>query len=113
MARRVAAVETPYCIESVPLLVETGRAGDVDRVLLVDLPETLQVERTLARDGGTEQTVLGIIASQATREQRLAVADDVIDNSEPPASVRRRVADLHARYLAAAAARHLPAKTHQ
>ena len=113
MARRVAAIEAPYCIESVPLLVESGRSADVDRVLLVDLPERLQVERTLARDGGSEETVRAIIASQATREQRLAVADDVIDNSEPPAAVRRRVEDLHGRYLAAAASSHLPVKTHQ
>ena len=96
-----------------PLLVETGRAQEVDRVLLVDLPVELQVQRTLARDGGTEATVRAIIASQASREQRLALADDVIDNSEPVDAVRRRVQDLHERYLAAAAERHLPAKSHQ
>lgn len=113
MQKRVAALDAPYYIESVPLLIESGRAGEVDRLLLVDLPEDLQVARTLARDGGLEETIRAIMASQASREQRLAVAHDVIDNSEPVQAVHRRVEDLHRRYLEAAAGRHLPAASHQ
>ncbi|MCA8967647.1 MAG: dephospho-CoA kinase, partial [Planctomycetes bacterium] len=113
MERRVASVDTPYCIEAIPLLIETNQASRVGRVLLVDLPVERQVERTLARDGGNEATVRAIIAAQATREQRLAVADDVIDNDVDIDAVRRRVAELHQRYTAAAKAANLPARRHR
>ena len=109
MDRRIAAVEAPYCIRCVPLLVETGQSADVDRVLVVDVPVETQLRRTLARDGGRRATVQAII--DATRDQRLQVADDVLDNDGDLESLRRRVEMLHDRYLAAA--RDLPARMHQ
>ena len=109
MDRRIAAVEAPYCIRCVPLLVETGQSADVDRVLVVDVPVETQLRRTLARDGGRRATVQAII--EATRDQRLQVADDVLDNDGDLESLRRRVEMLHDRYLAAA--RDLPARMHQ
>ncbi len=111
MDRRIAAVEAPYCIRCVPLLVETGQSADVDRVLVVDVPVETQLRRTLARDGGRRATVQAIIDAQATRDQRLQVADDVLDNDGDLESLRRRVEMLHDRYLAAA--RDLPARMHQ
>lgn len=111
MDRRTAAVVAPYCIRCVPLLIETGQVDDVDTVLVVDVPLETQVRRTLARDGGERETVLGITAAQAKRDERLLVADDVLDNSGDPGSVRRSVQILHERYLAAA--RNLPARSHQ
>ena len=111
MDRRTAAVCAPYCIRCVPLLIETGQADDVDIVLVVDVSPEIQLQRTLARDGGDRETILGIIAAQATRDQRLLAADDVLDNSGDAESVRRSVRTLHEHYLAVA--RNLPAQRHQ
>jgi len=113
MQQRVSALVAPYCIQAIPLLVETGQASSVDRLLLIDLPVDLQIERTLARDSGSRETVQAIIEAQASREQRLALAGDVIDNNADLEAVRRRVHDLHQRYMAASAGRHLPVRRHQ
>ena len=93
------AVDAPYALVVVPLLVET-RAYDelLDRVLVVDCPETLQVERVMARNGLSRDEVEAIMASQATRAERLAAADDVIDNAASPEALERAVAGLHAQY---------------
>lgn len=99
MERRAAASQAPYVVLVVPLLVETGYAGQVDRVLLVDCPEAAQRERLMRRDGESEASARRMLAAQATREQRLAAADDVIDNSGPPDAARAAVAALHDRYL--------------
>ncbi len=89
-----------YLIFVVPLLVESGRwAERVDRVLVVDCPEALQVERVMQRSQLPEAQVEAIMASQATREQRLAIADDVIVNDGQRAPVEAAVARLHAQYL--------------
>lgn len=108
MERRAAASPAPYVLLVIPLLVETGYAGRVDRVLVVDCPEALQLERLVERDAGTEAAARRILASQASREQRLAVADDVIDNSGSLDSVRETVAALHARYLRQVCGERLP-----
>jgi dephospho-CoA kinase len=75
----------------------------VDRVLVVDVDEATQIRRLIARDGIDEALARRILASQATREQRLAVADDVIDNGGDDAALDARVAALHAQYLTLAA----------
>ena len=111
MARRTAAVRAPYCIRCVPLLVETGQQDEVDVVLVVDVSEGTQLQRTLARDGGTRETLQAIIDAQATRAQRLAVADEVLDNNGDLQSLRERVQSLHERFLRDA--RNLPARGHQ
>ena len=94
-----------YALIVVPLLVETGAYRDVlQRILLVDCPESTQVERVTARSGLSRGAVEAILEAQATREERLAVADDVIANTATPEDLRAMVATLHQRYLALAAA---------
>jgi len=101
----VRAARSPYVILMVPLLIESGDyRGRYQRILVVDCPEELQVERVVARSGITAAQVRAIMATQVARGARLASADDVIDNSRDPAHLRREVELLHQRYLQLAAA---------
>jgi len=101
----VHAARSPYVILMVPLLIESGDyRGRCQRILVVDCPEELQVERVMARSGLGADQVRAIMANQVTRAARLAAADDVIDNGQDPAHLRRQVEALHARYLQLAAA---------
>ncbi|HEY1044690.1 MAG TPA: dephospho-CoA kinase, partial [Telluria sp.] len=94
----------PYTIFAVPLLVEAGGWRQrVARVLVVDCPEALQVERVMARNGLSGQQVRAIMASQASRTERLAAADDVVDNSGSVAELGPQIERLHRQYLAFAA----------
>ena len=105
---RVRRAEAPYVILAVPLLVESGSFRErCDRVLVVDCPEAMQVERVRARNGLSEQQVRAIMAAQASRAERLAVADDVVDNSGSLDALDDRVAELDGEYrtLASSAAR--------
>jgi dephospho-CoA kinase len=95
----------PYAILAIPLLFETGQDTLADRVLVVDLPEPMQIERVMARSGLADDEVRRIIASQVSRTERLAGADDIIDNSGPPEALPPQVEALHRRYLALAARR--------
>ena len=94
---------SPYVLWVVPLLVENGLQHQANRVLVVDVDETTQLQRTQQRDGITLSQAKKILAAQATREQRLACADDIIDNSGSPEQALPRVAELHQRYLRLAA----------
>ncbi|HET7560905.1 MAG TPA: dephospho-CoA kinase [Rhodanobacteraceae bacterium] len=109
LRRRAGMDRGPYCILAIPLLVENRAQYDwVDRVLLVDAPEALQIERLVARDGVSREHAGQMLAAQSSRAQRLAIADDVIVNDGDEAALDARVATLHARYLAQAqAARHM------
>jgi dephospho-CoA kinase len=101
-ARSLAAMNAaagPYVIVAVPLLVETNFAELVDRVLVVDCPEPLQLERLMRRDGIGEAEARAMLAAQTGRSARLAAADDVIDNGGTVEATRRQVAALHRRYL--------------
>ena len=99
----IAASTAPYVVLVVPLLVETGAYRElVGRTLLVDCPEKLQIERVRQRNNLAENTIRAIMASQAGRAARLAVADDVIVNETGLDALGQRVAELHARYLALA-----------
>ncbi len=100
-----AQAETaPYCLLAIPLLVENiAHYRWLDRVLLVDVPASLQIERLLARDGIDEALAKRMVAQQATRSERLALADDVIVNDGDEAALDNVVAALHRRYLALAA----------
>lgn len=90
----------PYVIFDIPLLVESGAWRDrVDRVLVVDCPEALQVARVIARSALPDSQVQAIMAAQATRQARLAAADDVIDNGGELAALAPQVDRLHATYL--------------
>jgi dephospho-CoA kinase len=98
--RRIAAATGPYVVYVVPLLVESGDyRRRVQRVLVMDCPDAIQIERVQARSKLPAEQVRAIIASQAPRAARLAAADDVIDNSGTIAALRKRAAELHARYL--------------
>ena len=104
-ARRCERARSPYAILVVPLLVESGvDRSRYARVLVVDCLETQQLERVMARSGLPESDVRAILAAQATRAQRLAAADDVIDNSGMPAALERQVSSLNEKYLTLAAA---------
>ena len=96
----------PYGLIVVPLLLERGGLRSiVDRVLVVDCPEDEQVARAVARSALAPSEVRAIMATQLVRAQRLAAADDVIDNSGPPEAIAPQVARLDGRYRALAAAR--------
>ena len=98
--RRIAAAAGPYVVHVVPLLVESADyRGRVDRVLVVDAPEEQRIGRVRARSRLSEDEVRAIMRSQASRAERLAAADDVIDNSGTLEALRRQVAALHERYL--------------
>ncbi|UMO86906.1 dephospho-CoA kinase [Pectobacterium sp. PL64] len=97
------AVSAPYILWVVPLLVENGLQQRAQRVLVVDVDKETQLARTLARDGISRQQAANILAAQATREQRLAYADDIIDNSRCPNELAPQVAELHRQYLELAA----------
>jgi dephospho-CoA kinase len=99
---RLPALHGAYCLIVVPLLVESAQIYPLDRVLLVDVPEALQRHRATARDGLSPELVSAILTSQASREQRLAVADDVIVNDADLAHLDAEVARLHAVYQALA-----------
>jgi dephospho-CoA kinase len=88
-----------YSILVNPILIESGQARTCDRVLVVDVPEALQLARTMTRDGNSEVQVRAIMAAQADRQRRLAVADDVIVNDRDLAHLDAEVARLHAQYL--------------
>jgi dephospho-CoA kinase len=94
----------PYQIHVIPLLVETHAGSRYDRVLLVDCPQALQVARLQARDGCNAEQARVMLGAQASREARLAAADDVILNDGEPADLAPKVAGLHQDYLALAAA---------
>ncbi|MGZ8994450.1 MAG: dephospho-CoA kinase, partial [Burkholderiaceae bacterium] len=96
--------DSPYVVFVVPLLVETGGwHGNVDRVLLIDCSEATQLARVCARVGIDEKMARKVVATQATRQQRLAVADDVLINEAPLDQITRRVEHLHRVYLQSAA----------
>jgi len=98
---RLAAAPAQVAIAVIPLLVESGDArGRFDRVLVVDCPEETQIARVMARSGLARDDVLAIMRRQASRQQRLAAADDVIFNDGAPAELDAHVARLDAAYRA-------------
>jgi len=95
---KISVLTSDYCILVVPLLVESGSYQWADRVLVVDVSEETQVTRVMARDISTREQAQAIINSQASRAERLALADDVIDNSGDLGALDAEVARLHHRY---------------
>jgi len=96
---QVQAVTDPYVIIVVPLLVDSPMQTFMDRVLVVDCNEDVQLNRLLARDTENEEQARRMIAAQASRAERLAIADDVVQNDTDLDETRRRVAALHQQYL--------------
>lgn len=103
VAHRVGLLSTPYAIIVVPLLLETGSYhGMIRRVLVVDCSECAQITRATARAGMDEKTVRAIMATQMSRQERLAQADDVIFNDADLSQLERQVDAMHRKYLALA-----------
>ena len=99
------AASSPYAVLVSPLLVDAGQTALCDRVLVVDVPEQVQIERTCRRDDNSEELVKQIIATQTSRERRLAAATEVLDNTGTLEDLQRRVDELHERYLQLASAK--------
>jgi dephospho-CoA kinase len=95
----LARAESAYAILVSPLLLETSQHQMVQRVLVIDVPESVQIERTVMRDKTNEEQVRAILKAQASREERLSRADDVIVNDRDPAWLKSEVESLHHFYL--------------
>jgi dephospho-CoA kinase len=99
MEERAGNAAGPYLVMAIPLLVESGgRRERIDRILVVDVDESVQVERVQSRDSCSAEQARAILASQATRAARLAVADDVLVNTGTIAELRQAVDRLHEKY---------------
>lgn len=96
---QIENVHYPYCMLVIPLLTESGGYRNVDRVLVVDVDRETQIERLMARDETSLLQATQALAAQASREQRLSIADDVLDNSKTIEDARRKVGQLHKKYL--------------
>lgn len=99
MREQLERIEAPYCLLCIPLLAEGGRNELIERVLVVDCEPATQIARVRARDDLTDAQVMAIMRSQATREQRLRIADDVILNDGDRDTLIDRVDALHRTYL--------------
>ena len=99
ITRSLAAATSPYAVFVSPLMVESGQYRITQRLLVVDAPEALRVERTLLRDHTTPEQVQAILKAQASREQRLQLADDVLVNDRDLAWLHSEVERLHTFYL--------------
>ncbi|NQY25671.1 MAG: dephospho-CoA kinase [Piscirickettsiaceae bacterium] len=95
-------LDVPYCILAIPLLLEADMSDLVDRILVVDIEIEQQIKRLCQRDNISLQDAQSIIASQSTREQRLAIADDVISNANSIKDLTVLVSELHTKYGALA-----------
>lgn len=100
MLNQCEQAQSSYCILSIPLLFENGLDAIVDRVLVVDTSEQMQLKRALSRDGSSKQIIEQIMRSQVSRQARLEGADEVIDNSGDLAFLYSQVEELHQKYLA-------------
>lgn len=105
IAHQLKTATSPYAILVSPLLIEGDQHKFCDRILVVDVPEHVQLQRTIQRDSNDADQVRRIIASQATRTQRLARADDVIENTGTLEELRNHVLALHEQYLKLASAK--------
>ncbi|MBP6682885.1 MAG: dephospho-CoA kinase [Halioglobus sp.] len=99
IGRQLAAAASPYSILSSPLLLETRQKEQTDCVVVVDVPEAMQLERASRRDGNSEDQIRRIMAAQMPRAQRLELADIIIDNSKPLAELDSVVDELHKEFL--------------
>jgi len=105
LRRKLQAADSPYAILSSPLLLESQQRELADCVVVVDVPEETQLHRAMQRDANSEQQIRRIMAAQMAREQRLELADIVIDNSQPLAELDGVVAELHKEFLLRAESR--------
>ena len=97
--RQLTEATSPYAILASPLLFESGQAELVNRTLVIDVPEELQVERASHRDSNQAEQIRRIIAAQMPRQERLSKADDCVDNSGSLEELHQRLRPLHQKYL--------------
>ncbi|NMH59200.1 dephospho-CoA kinase [Alteromonas ponticola] len=100
MTEAIQASTSAYCVLAVPLLIENKLTSMVDRVLVVDCPEALQIERASRRDGSDSKLIENIMRAQTSRQNRLSAADDIIINDGPLEQIPALVKPLHEKYLA-------------
>ncbi|EGU39228.1 dephospho-CoA kinase [Vibrio scophthalmi] len=99
MLEQLDNTTTPYALLVIPLMAENNLQTLANRVLVVDVDESSQIERTMLRDGISQQQAQSIVNSQATRAQRLAIADDVIKNHSKNQQLLYQITELHKKYL--------------
>jgi dephospho-CoA kinase len=99
IAANLARAQSPYAILVSPLLIESGQYQTVQRVLVIDAPQALQIERTMRRDGSSSEQVQAILKAQTQRDDRLSHADDVLVNDRDQAWLKSEVERLHHFYL--------------
>jgi len=99
MELRAQAAVAPYIVMAIPLLIEGSSRDRVDRILVVDVEEAIQLQRVIARDGCSLEQAQAIVASQASRSERLGAADDILPNAGTVTDLRQSVDGLHAYYL--------------
>tara|TARA_B100000475_G_scaffold63178_1_gene44632 strand:- start:2880 stop:3473 length:594 start_codon:yes stop_codon:yes gene_type:complete len=91
--------KSPYTIIMVPLIYETNSKDNYNRILVIDCDEDIQISRAVTRDGASEEDIKKIINSQATKQERLSIADDVISNNSSIEKLSEKVLHLHKNYL--------------
>lgn len=99
MTNRIQALDAPYCTVEIPLLAETGKKEWVGRVLVVDAPSKIRIARIKKRDSLTDAEIKTILSTQAKRKDRLAIADDVIENTGDLRNLAEKVEQMHGYYL--------------
>lgn len=99
LQRRLSAAQSPYAILESPLLLETEQHKLVDRVIVIDVSEEIQIDRAVRRDGSDEEVIRSIIASQIGRAERIQHADDLVSNEESLEQLREKIEALHRKYL--------------
>ncbi len=104
--QQLEAIAYPYVIIEIPLLIEAGWQPYVDKILVVDLPKSLQIERLMKMDDIKEKELLQIIDSQLSRSERINQADQVIDNSVNRQEISRQIGKIHQHYLQLADKQH-------
>lgn len=95
---QVKNINSKYCIISIPLLLETNASKTVDRILVIDVPRELQLERASNRDRTNKSDIDAIIDSQISRKDRLSAANDIVDNKGNINDLRKKICDLHEFY---------------
>ena len=99
VARRVAELDDHYCILVIPLYAQSSAYPWIDRILVVDVEEEVQIERVVARDNISRNQAKSILSAQTSRQDRLALANDIIDNSGSLTELREKTLALHRKYL--------------
>lgn len=97
--QEMKTLNTPYCVVQIPLLAEIGKQDWINRVLVIDASSKVRIERIQKRSDLTADEIKAIFATQATRNERLAVADDIIENNGSKEELLEKVRNMHEYYL--------------